>query len=346
MTALETDEVEEVPVQTPVPLAKLLAVSVSLDDDQSATAAATHEFISQFQPGFVVLFGEAVATQSAQEAITDIGELVVEQDRPMVLVDHEGGQIQRLNGAGFTRLPSWRRVCQLASEQRQALFATSAAELRAVGVEGVLAPVVDVAANNPFMRERICSADPEIVAEVAAEFVAAFSQAEIASVLKHYPGLGTATRDPHDGSSIVEIRPEDVAPFQSLLDQWPDLAVMTTHVGVLNQFPEIPCSLSASCIEQIYELYPEAITITDALEMSAARHNPATPDEPKSLSTVALQAIRAGNHVILFGPDVSSQEVFEVLEDMRSEYTSSYEFRTNVDAALARIEQYHAQWKQ
>lgn len=339
-------EEEEVVEQQPVQLAKLLAVSVSLDPEQAATAAAMQEFVSEFQPGFVVLFGEGIASESAQAATTQISQLVVEQDQPMIFVDHEGGQVQRLSGAGFTRLPTWRRVCQLAAEQRQDLFASSAAQLRDVGIDGVLAPVVDVVGTNTFMRERICSADPEVVAQVAAEYVTAFSNAGVAPVLKHYPGLGTATRDPHDGASVVTIRPEDVTPFQLVLDSWPDLAVMTTHVGVMNQFPEIPCSLSPSCVEQIYELYPEAMTMTDALEMSAARYNPAVPDEPKSLSTVALQAIRAGNHVVLFGPDVTREEVLVVLENMRSEYTSSYEFRMRVDAALARIDQFRAQWSE
>lgn len=328
---------------TEIPLAQLFAVSLSLDDSQAATASATRTFIEQFNPGYVVLFGTAVATSSAQSTIAELTEN--QAIAPMIFVDHEGGQVQRLSGSGFTRIPSWRRVCQMSADMRQELFKQSAAELQSVGIDGVLAPVVDVAASNIVMRERTCSGDPELVATVASEYVEAFEQEGIASVIKHYPGLGTVNRDPHTSAASVTIRPEDVAPFYTLLDRWPELAVMTTHVGVSNQQAQVPCSLSASCVKQIFELYPQAFTMTDALEMEGARFNAASPTRPRSLSTVSLQALRAGNHVLLFGPDVSATQLWEVMEAIRGEYVSSFEFRDTVDAALAKGEQYRAQWK-
>jgi len=336
-------EEEEADATQEIPLAQLFAVSLSLDSADAATASAMRVFIEQFNPGYVVLFGSAIATQSAQTAITELTEN--EAVAPKVFVDHEGGLVQRLTGSGFTRIPSWRRVCQMSVDARKDLFAQSAAELRAVGIDGVLAPVVDVAASNLVMRERTCSGDPDLVASVASEYVAAFEEVGIASVIKHYPGLGTVNKDPHTSAASVTVRPEDVAPFYALLDRWPELAVMTTHVGVSNQQAQVPCSLSASCVKQIFELYPQAFTMTDALEMEGARYNAASATQPRSLSTVALQALRAGNHALLFGPGVSPTELWEVMEAIRAEYVGSFEFRDTVDAALAKGEQYRAQWE-
>lgn len=328
--------------QAEIQFAKLLAVPLSLDDQDAATSAATLEFITQYQPGFVVLFGSSIATESAEQVISQI---IVDDESPLVFTDHEGGSVQRLSGRGYTRLPSWRRLCQMSSIQRQTLLASSAAELKKSGLDGVLAPVVDVASNSAVLRERACSGDPELVAAAAADFVSVFEAAGLASVIKHYPGIGSINRDPHDNPAVVTVRPADTAPFYAVLDRWPDMAVMSSHAGVNNQTADVACSLSPICVGQIFELYPEAFVMTDALEMVAARYNPAAPTVPRTLGSVAIQAIRSGNHALLFGPSVTSDELWQVLESIRTEYLNSFEFREQVDAALAKNEQYHAQWR-
>ncbi len=74
------------------------------------------------------------------------------------MVDHEGGSVQRLNGEGFTILPSWKRMCNQTAELRQSSLASSAAELAAVGIDVVLAPVVDVSHSNIVLRDRVLMA--------------------------------------------------------------------------------------------------------------------------------------------------------------------------------------------
>jgi phosphoheptose isomerase len=57
----------------------------------------------------------------------------------------------------------------------------------------------------------------------------------------------------------------------------------------------------------------------------------------KDLSQVAIEAIRAGNHVILFGNGVSVDEVDLVLHALEQEYQDSASFRAQVDAALLKV---------
>ncbi len=316
--------------------ARLLAVPYQVDEPASSSAML--DFIAQFKPGFVVLYGEKISAAAAAAAIEEIHNQVDESEQPVIMVDHEGGSVQRLNGEGFTILPSWKRMCNQTAELRQSSLASSAAELAAVGIDVVLAPVVDVSHSNIVLRDRVCDGDPIAVATAASDFIAAFSAQGIVPVLKHYPGIGAVNIDLHDKFTSVKISEDDSEPFKILLDQYPEIGVMTTHVGVHNQLPEVPCSLSYSCVNQIFELYPLVITLADAVDMKSATYNAENTDMPKALSTTTRDAILAGNQVILFGPGVSTSELEKVLSHLHMEYTSSEEFRMKVRSAIERID--------
>lgn len=334
-----------IPTSSPTPLpeivnfAQIIAVPFDVSADSEASSEAVLNFISNNKPGFVVLFGDQISTQSANAAVTDILDETHSADRPLLAIDHEGGRVQRFNGTGFTRVPTWRRVCDQTSEQRRALLATSAAELKAVGINIVFAPVVDVADSNAVLRDRVCSGDPEVVAESALDFISAFEEQKIYSVIKHYPGLGSATVDTHNALGSVLITEKDIQPFKSVLDKYSMMGVMTAHIAVENQSSNIPCSLSVSCVTQLFELYPDVIAFTDALEMAAARYNPSSPKTEKSLATVSIEAIMAGNTVLVFGQDVSVEELDKVLARIKQEYTGSSEFRDRVNKSVAKIEE-------
>lgn len=316
--------------------ARLLAVPYQVDEAASSSAAL--DFIAQFKPGFVVLYGEKITVAAAAEAVEEIHNQVDEAEWPIIMVDHEGGSVQRLSGDGFTVLPSWKRMCDQTAELRQANLASSAAELAAVGINVVLAPMVDVANSNSVLKDRVCDGDPSVVSAAATDYVAAFTDQGIMPVLKHYPGIGSVNTDLHNKFTTVEVTENDVEPFKMVLDQYPEIGVMTAHVGVENQLPEVPCSLSFSCVNQVFELYPLVMVLADAIEMESALYNGGNTDLPKSLSTAAKEAILAGNHVVLFGPSVSTPALEKVLSHLQTEYTSSEEFRIRVRTAIERID--------
>lgn len=344
--------VETSPTPTPGPdtkivnFAQMLAVPYDLDEASSASTEAMLDFISINKPGMVVLFGTRISTSSATTAVTTIFNETVTEDRPLLAVDHEGGSVQRLNGEGFTSLPTWKRVCGQTSEVRQEFLATSAAELHTLGVSVVFAPVLDVSESNNILRDRACSGDPEIVTEASLDFISAFQKEKILPVLKHYPGLGTATIDTHKNLGSVLISEIDIAPYKNILDRYPRIGVMTAHIAVENQASEIPCSLSASCVSQLFQLYPDVVVFSDALEMQAALYNPRKPESPKSLESVAIEAIKAGNTVLVFGQDVTAVDLDRVIARMKLEYTNSSDFRNKVNTAVAKISQLQSEYSQ
>jgi hypothetical protein len=72
--------------------------------------------------------------------------------------------------------------------------------------------------------------------------------------------------------------------------------------------------------------------------MEAASYNPQNANNPKPLDTVAVEALAAGTTVLVFGQDVTAEQLESVLSRIKLEYTSSSEFRNKVNLSVAKIE--------
>jgi len=231
----------------------------------------------------------------------------------MLMVDHEGGTVQRLNGEGFTKLPSWQEICSLPEDEQIELLGDSFAELKEVGINMVLAPVVDLGPSS-VLKSRVCSDDPGVVVAAAKRFIAQAKKYGIQPVLKHYPGLGTAGFDSHKAFKTIQPTENDLKVFSDLFDIYPDLSVMIAHVGIAKQESDLPCSLSASCIGSIKKLYTDAYIISDALEMKGALKLP--DGSERSLSQATKMAMSAGTDLLLYGSPVSYDDINTVLNDL------------------------------
>ena len=286
--------------------------------------------------GFVTLFGTNISVDEARAAILFLKSGDTEPVDRWILVDHEGGTVQRLSGAGFTDLPSWQQYCQTELPERIPLLTASAAELKGIGVDAVLAPMLDISTNHPVLKTRVCSGDPLIVFEAVKEFVTIFNENQVLPVLKHFPGIGSTTKDLHVASDSVTVSDNDVSLYRAVLDVYPYSAVMVSHAAVQSQDSTQPCSLSRDCVGQIYAEYPDVLTFSDALEMQST----GIDNKEVFLEDVALQAVQAGTTVLVFGEGVSQSELKIVHERLVREYTNSFEFRELVNQNVARILQY------
>jgi len=286
--------------------------------------------------GFATIFGSNVSAQQAESMISFLKRTALISVPRWILVDHEGGSVQRLSGPGFTDLPSWQEQCKLKSEDRVKLLTQSATELSNVGVDAVLAPMLDIAKRHPVLKTRICSDDSTVIFESASEFVSVFNALKVLPVLKHFPGIGSAKKDLHTAFDTVTVTEADIDLYSSILDVFPFTGVMISHVGVENQGATAPCSLSSDCVGQMYQKYPEVLTFTDALEMKST----GVDDAEVYLEDVALEAVKAGNTVLVFGDGVSQSDLKIVHERLLREFHSSYEFRERVNKNIALILRY------
>lgn len=319
-------------------VAQLMAAPLVISGDfEKNKPEAQLQWIGDNQPGVVTLFGSAIASDSAEQAIIVVKQSQFKNENelvPLVAVDHEGGTTQRLNGTGFTVLPSWKQLCGMEVVKSQMLLESSAQELSVIGIDIVLAPVVDYGANR-VLGSRICSADRQEVISAAENFVQFFQKEGILPVLKHFPGIGKTNKDLHRQFDTTSITTEDAEIYVSLLSSFPKIGVMTTHVGVENQFPDLPCSLSSVCVGEVANNFPQVLIFSDALEMKAAAHT--AEDQEKALGQVAVEAARAGNNVLIFGPSVDPIQLTEVLEALEKAYTDDPLIRTQIDVSLNKV---------
>lgn len=120
--------------------------------------------------------------------------------RFFIAADQEGGEVQRLRGAGFAAIPSAVTQGQLAPATLQQEAAGWGSELKRAGVNLDLAPVMDVVPpgtagrNQPIgALRREFGTDPQTVASHGVAFLRGLRQAGVAATAKHFPGLGRVT---------------------------------------------------------------------------------------------------------------------------------------------------------
>jgi len=176
--------------------------------------------------GNVFLRGQSDAGVEGVRAITDqiVAGTTVAGVRPFVSADQEGGNAQALEGEGFSEMPT--AVTQ-GTQVRADLKADArvwARELLAAGVNFDLAPVADVvpadigAENAPigYFRRQYGDA-PDVVKPAVSAFVKGMAKEQVATSIKHFPGLGRATGNTDsDASATDPTVPDDpyLAPFQ------------------------------------------------------------------------------------------------------------------------------------
>jgi beta-N-acetylhexosaminidase len=261
------------------------------------------------------------------------------RSRPLVFIDQEGGLVRRLKPArGFAELPSAARVGLEPASKMRPLIETSYAEMADLGIDLNLAPVVDLNTNpdNPNIGaiERSFSADPAEVRRCVAIYSEAAAKAGLQLCLKHYPGLGGATTDSHTAITDLSttISDEQLALFFELCAKIPGAAVLVSHGLVRDWDPDWPVSISGPAIARLRDALPEALLITDDVQMQGLQAFCPTVEG-------SLRAIEAGIDLVCIGNNLRSEagECTRVAEEIETRATSDGGFRPRVAAASERI---------
>ncbi len=157
--------------------------------------------------GFII--GRRNGTDAAAvRRLTDrLQELAVPGMPFLIAADEEGGQLSAFAGI-TTPFPGAMALGAVGDPGlAYAVAAASGAELAALGVNVVLAPVVDVVTrpDNPSLGIRGFGGDPDAVAALGAAMVAGYRSAGIAATAKHFPGKGEAAVDPHHHLPVLDL---------------------------------------------------------------------------------------------------------------------------------------------
>ena len=241
--------------------------------------------VSQGLIGGLILFGDNVSPNTSS-IISSLQKTYASSSAYaggplLILTDQEGGQVRRLPGGpslseksiGLSSYPP--RAATAAGQQ-------AASSLAAAGVNGNLAPVLDVfRAEGDFIDEfgRSYSNDSSVVSSCGEAFISAQQGAGALATAKHFPGLGAALKGQDTDSEPVtinlrlsELQDVDEAPYVDAIGAGVDM-VMTSWALYPSLDKTYPAGLSQKWIqgELRGRLGYDGVTISDAIEAGALK---------------------------------------------------------------------------
>jgi len=178
------------------------------------TGADTEAAIDQYHFGSLLIPKNDDGTAelaASTAAIQALAPKATDGVRFLIAANQEGGEVQQLSGPGFDVMPSELVQGSWTSSALRAQAVTWGSELHAAGVNLNLAPVMDVvpaataATNAPIgALDREFGYDPQTNGEHGVAFIQGMAQAGVASVAKHFPGLGRVIGNTDFTSNVVD----------------------------------------------------------------------------------------------------------------------------------------------
>lgn len=172
-----------------------------------------------------------------------------------ILIDQEGGRVQRLQPPHWPDRPAARHFGRAAPAELRDHVQALSRDLRRAGITVNCAPVIDVPVEggDESIGDRGFSTDPMVVLRCARIWIEESLEAGITPVIKHLPGQGTAQVDSHEMlPRTFDATPDEVRIAQLLAEEYgSDLWGMAAHMLYDNRDPENPASQSSAIIQHI-----------------------------------------------------------------------------------------------
>jgi beta-N-acetylhexosaminidase len=245
-------------------------------------SAAERDFLARVKPWGLILFKRNIESPAQVSALIDEFRGVVDYHEAPVLIDQEGGRVQRLSpplwpdfppaatfGAAYGRDP----VRGAAAAKLGARLI--ACELSALGITIDCMPVADLRLpeGHGVIGDRAYSTAVETVATLARAAAEGLIAGGVLPVVKHIPGHGRARADSHEALPVVEtsraeLERTDFEPFRRLHDL---PIAMTAHVVYAAIDSKLPATVSRAVVEDIIRGHIgfDGLLLTDDLSMKA-----------------------------------------------------------------------------
>jgi len=260
-------------------------------------------FLREAQPWGLILFARNVGTPEQIKALTGhFRDIVGRADAP-VLIDQEGGRVQRMRPPNWRKYPPGRAYAELYSRDAVAglratrlVYRLLAQDLHEVGVNVDCVPVLDVPqpGSHDIIGDRAYGMTPEQVALLGRAAAQGLMDGGVLPVIKHIPGHGRAFADSHLELPVVdasrdELERVDFAPFAALADI---PMAMTAHVVYTALDPDNCCTLSSRVIDDVIRrgIGFDGLIMSDDLSMKALKG---------TFRERGMRAIAAGCDVLL-----------------------------------------------
>lgn len=239
-------------------------------------------FIARHNPWGLILFKRNIENREQVTRLTQTFRELVGRENAPVLIDQEGGRVQRMAPPHWPKYPAAAKfgAVDAALDDRAALVRDGARliaeDLREVGVNVDCLPVLDVPApdGHDVIGDRAYGKTPEDVAALGRAACEGLLAGGVLPVVKHMPGHGRARADSHLELPVVTASRDeletDFAPFRALNDM--PLA-MSAHVVFTAIDSENPATTSAKVVRDIIRGHIgfDGLVMSDDLAMKALR---------------------------------------------------------------------------
>jgi beta-N-acetylhexosaminidase len=234
--------------------------------------------------GFIVYpwnFDSADGLRQLTGSLQQLAQSVTPGISLLLCADQEGGRVATFRFPEFVRVPAAHTMGELGSSPIEAAAYLTGVQMRDLGLNMNLAPVLDVygTADNSIIGDRSYSGDPAMVAGIVEPYLRGADKAGIISVAKHFPGHGLTTVDSHGMLPVVDatldaVRSRDLIPFAAAIDAGIEV-IMTAHILFESVDPFYPVTLSRLFLIDLLrdELGFDGVVMSDGLEMGAIRDN-------------------------------------------------------------------------
>lgn len=239
-------------------------------------------FFAKVKPAGFIIFKRNVDEPDQVAALVKEMKETVGRHKVPILVDQEGGRVQRLSEPFWRKYPAMATFGQMA--QKDPTLAASALrlnvrliadDLRRVGINVDCLPVLDIMNDwaDPIVGDRAFSNDPKLVTAMGRIVVDALMEGGVLPVIKHIPGHGRATADSHlelpvVDATVAEMDDTDFVPFKELSDA---PFGMTAHIKYTDIDPKQCATLSRVVIGRIIRMKMgfSGLLMSDDLAMKA-----------------------------------------------------------------------------
>jgi beta-N-acetylhexosaminidase len=237
------------------------------------------EILQKINPFGIILFSRNIQNKGQLKELISILKTEIRNDL-FILVDQEGGSVQRLSTPEWRAYPNFKNIGDLYNKAPEIALDFSylmgrliSYDLKLTGIEINCSPCVDIRKEftSDFLVNRLFSDNSSTVIELATQMIRGFRHENIIPIVKHIPGHGRAVDDSHHKlptvkASLKELLSDDFSSFKTL--NYLPMA-MTAHI-IYSAIDHKPATISKKTINFIREnIGFDGILITDDINMNA-----------------------------------------------------------------------------
>lgn len=291
-----------------VSLERIAGQAFLIGFEGTTVTPSLESLIKRLRPGGVLLLSKNIENPEQLKKLIEglqRTSLKYSQLPLFIAIDQEGGSISRLD---FGTEKTSQSAIQTTTEAYQ-VGRRRAVELRNLGINLNLSPVLDTAIPSDFLFDRTFQAERAESGYLAKALIEGQKDAGLLSTLKHFPGYGNISFNPEARLAVVDEFP-DISSFVFALPAEPEFMLISNVV--YPTFDKDPFSFSSEGVALIRSMGFEGIILTDDLAQPSLLDN-------YTLSDIVVSPLVAGVDMALFSKEDYALAAFDLLMEEAAE---------------------------